>query len=213
MQKRKNKSNMSKKSRLVIVGSLVFLLGAFMYIGKMWSDYNQVSQDKKKVDEFMNGQDETEIVEIDGEGNFFEEVKNDYDYVGVLEIPSIDFMKGFHEYGNINNHVDKNLEVIEPSDMPNVVNSNLIIAAHSGTGSKAFFKNLHKVKVDDLVNVYYEGVIYVYKVVDIYEVDKTGEVEINRNGNNTTLTLITCKPKDDTKQIVVICELIDEVIG
>jgi len=213
MLKRKNKSNMSKKSRLVIVGSLVFLLGAFMYIGKMWGDYNQVSQDKKKVEEFLNGQDETEIVEIDGEGNFFEEVKNGYDYIGVLEIPSIDFMRGFLELENVNNHVDKNIEVIEQSDMPNVVNGNLIIAGHSGTGSKAFFKNLHKVKVDDLVNVYYEGVIYVYKVVDIYEVDKTGEVEINSDSSSTTLTLITCKPKNDTKQIIVICELIDEVQG
>ena len=43
--------------------------------------------------------------------------------------------------------------------------------------------------------------------MNIYEIEKTGKANIVRNGNKTTLTLITCKGNED-KQLVVISELI-----
>ena len=48
---------------------------------------------------------------------------------------------------------------------------------------------------------------YTYKVVNIYDVDKNGKVEIKRNLSKTTLTLITCRHNTE-KQIVMILELV-----
>ena len=45
------------------------------------------------------------------------------------------------------------------------------------------------------------------KVVDIYDIEKTGTAEIIKNKNTTTLTLITCR-HNTNKQIVIICEMV-----
>ena len=42
---------------------------------------------------------------------------------------------------------------------------------------------------------------------NIYDVNKTGEVEIKRDPNKNTLTLITCTKDSDTKQTVYITYL------
>ena len=44
--------------------------------------------------------------------------------------------------------------------------------------------------------------------MNIYQVEKTGKVDIIRNKEKTTLTLITCS--GDNEQLVVICELVDK---
>ena len=56
--------------------------------------------------------------------------------------------------------------------------------------------------------VTYGGRKYQYNIVNIYNVDKTGTVTIERNFDITTLTLITCTYNDDTKQTVYIAELV-----
>ena len=94
--------------------------------------------------------------------------------------------------------------------MPDVENGNFILAGHSGSGYTAFFKNLHKLNNDDLVSVFYGGYEYKYKVVNIYDVEKTGTANIIRNKDKTTLTLITCR-HNTNKQIIVICELVERV--
>ena len=42
-----------------------------------------------------------------------------------------------------------------------------------------------------------------------YKVKKTGQVDIIRNNDKNTLTLITCYGED--KQLIVICELIERI--
>ena len=58
-----------------------------------------------------------------------------------------------------------------------------------------------------LGGIFYNGSEYKYKVVNIYDIQKTGNANIVRNANKSTLTLITCRHNTD-KQIVVICELV-----
>ena len=93
--------------------------------------------------------------------------------------------------------------------MPDVVGGNLILAAHSGNARISYFRNLNKLEIGDEATVDYKDKTYTYKVVNIYDVDKNGKVEIKRNLSKTTLTLITCKDNSN-KQLVVICELINE---
>ena len=55
--------------------------------------------------------------------------------------------------------------------------------------------------------IYYQGVKYIYKVDEIYDVFKDGSIEIKRNQNKNTLTLITCRKNTKDKQFVIILYL------
>lgn len=132
---------------------------------------------------------------------------NDYTYYkGILEIPKINLKRGFVDMYSNDNTIDKNISIIRPSNYPDVENSNLILAAHSGTGYLAFFANLYKLEVNDEAYIYYNGNKYTYKIKNIYNQPKTGKLEIKRRNNKKTLTLITCTKDDDNHQTVYILE-------
>ena len=140
-----------------------------------------------------------------------EEVNNNYiyeEYLGVLDIPKINFYKGFYSKTSSLNNVQFNLFVLKESDYPDVVNGNLIIAGHSGNYSNSYFNDLYKLSIDDTVTVHYQGKDYIYKITKIYNEKKTGIVRILRNRNKTSLTLITCTNGDNYHQTIYIAELI-----
>lgn len=126
----------------------------------------------------------------------------DSDYLANIRIPKINIDRKLYNVGSKNNTVDKNIEVLKESDMPDKVNGNFILAAHNGQASIAYFHNLHKLEINDEVLVDYNNNVYKYIVSDIYDVPKTGKVAIKRDKNKTSITMITCK--DDDKQLVVI---------
>ena len=131
-----------------------------------------------------------------------------YEYIGVLEIPSINFKRGFLDINDKNNTVSKNIQVLNGSEYPDVVNGNFMIAGHSGSGGIAFFKNLYKLSKGEESYIYYKNKKYIYKMIESYEVQKTGIVPIKNYENKTILTLITCS-QDESKQIVFINELVE----
>jgi LPXTG-site transpeptidase (sortase) family protein len=215
---RKNK-NIDKKEQLIkLVASFIFLIGSFMYIGRIAYNYYVELRDYNKAQEFLNiGKEEVEEVKVDiDEEEIKEQSKQEekktfnYNYIGVLEIPKINIKRGFLNIKDKGNNVNKNLQVIKGSDMPNVKNGNLIIAAHSGNSYISYFKNLHKLSNDDVAYVYFNNIKYTYKVAGKYDVEKNGKVTIHRNNKKNTLTLITCSQTDKTKQIVYILELESE---
>ena len=104
--------------------------------------------------------------------------------------------------------MDKNIQTIYPSDYPDVNGGNLILAAHSGSSSIAYFKHLYQLNNDDQINIIYNNDKYIYKITNIYTTPKNGEVAIYRDKDKTTLTLITCTKNDETTQTVYISELI-----
>ena len=215
---RKNK-NIDKKEQLIkIVASFIFLIGSFMYIGRIAYNYYVELRDYNKAQEFLNiGKEEVEEIKVDiDEEENKEQPKQEekktynYNYIGVLEIPKINIKRGFLNIKDKGNNVNKNLQVIKGSDMPNVKNGNLIIAAHSGNSYISYFKNLHKLSNDDVAYVYFNNIKYTYKVVGKYDAEKNGKVTIHRDNKKNTLTLITCSQTDKTKQIVYILELESE---
>ena len=129
-----------------------------------------------------------------------------YEYIGFLDIPAIKLSKGFLDRNSKYNNVDRNILVLKESDYPDVEKGNLIIAGHSGTGPKAFFKYLYKLKIGDIAKVTYKGYIYTYKIVNIEQQPKTGTITINRNYEKRTLTLITCTFENDTAQTIYLLE-------
>ena len=103
LKRTKENKNMSKKERLIkLVASFIFLIGAFMYIGRMGYNYYIELRDYKKAQEFLNiGKEETEVIKVDiDEEDTQEQPKQEeeqtptYDYIGVLEIPKINIKRG-----------------------------------------------------------------------------------------------------------------------
>lgn len=201
------------KSRLSIIGS--FLIIGAVSIFSFYNIYNFYINrtEEKQVDEFINNpivEDTPTTEEIIEEPKVEEEKQVEtYNYIGVLEIPNINFKRGFLKISDRNNTVNKNIQVLENSTMPDVDNSLLVIAGHSGNGRTAFFKNLYKLKEKDQIYIYYNNVKYIYEITKSYEEKKDGDIAIDKN-SESTLVLTTCSQTDKNKQIVIISKLINK---
>lgn len=219
MQLRKIKrNNLTDKERRVlkILGLSFFLIGGLLFIGRNAYSYYNEKQAEKRSEEFLQlDKEEVETIKIniDEDTSLVEEETPKEDtsnYIGVLEIPKINLKRGFFSIDSKDNNVNKNIQVIKESDMPDVVNGNLIIASHSGNSYVSFFKDLYKLSNNDTAYIYYNGIKYTYILAGKYDVEKTGEVAIHRDNTKSTLTLITCSKNDNTKQEVYILELESE---
>lgn len=128
-------------------------------------------------------------------------------YNMVVEVARVGIKKGIYPLSSPYNNIKYNVQLMETSTMPDCKNGNVILAAHNGNSSVSYFDNLKNSKLGDVVNLYYRGIKYTYNLVDIYDVSKKGTVEIKRDHTKSCVTLITCKSKDKTKQVVYIGEL------
>lgn len=212
--KKLNKKRISP-STVALIGAVIITLGGFFLL------YNFIGERRLYAYDYMNNllsENEPEIYDVtteelisSGEDNTLtEEEPKQVDtetYLGYLEIPKIKFRRGFYNIDSKLNTVEANIEIIKGSKMPDATNGNLIIAGHSGTGWKAFFKDLYKLEVGDEAIVTYAGVNYKYKITNIYKEKNTGTVSIKRNHDKTTLTLITCTKDDSSTQTIYIAEL------
>lgn len=210
------KKNVNKmKCQYKIFGISFIIIGILLISVYQYRISRENKLDDESVDIYFEKQEEAvenitneEIIEEKEESK--ESSEPLYEYIGVLEIPSINFKRGFLDMNDKNNTVSKNIQVLKDSDYPDVVNGNLIIAGHSGSGRIAFFKNLYKLSSGDESYIYYKNKKYIYKMIESYEVQKTGIVPIKNYSNKTILTLITCS-QDEEKQIVFINELIEVI--
>lgn len=194
------------KSWLLIIGSFLILGGIGLIFYDYYLNMKLNNQEEQAIEEFYSIEEtEEDIIE---EPQKVEEVKEQIkiNYIAVLKIPKINLERGLVDPNSYLNNVNYNLEILEGSNMPDKKNSNLIIAGHSGSARISFFRNLNKLTLNDEIFVDYKNDTYKYKVVDIYEIEKTGTAEIIKNKNATTITLITCK-HNTNKQIIVIAEL------
>ena len=88
---------------------------------------------------------------------------------------------------------------------PDEKNSNVIIGAHSGYGSNAYFNYLSNLELGDEIIIYYENKEYKYSVTELKEVLDTDLYILNETGERI-LTLLTCKMGDSSKRIVVLAK-------
>lgn len=211
MLKQKEKIKNKIKSQLIIFGSFLIIIGNIMIISKFLYNYFQIQTEKDLIDKFYDEEKiKKKIVEEESTSNN-EQNKNvttDNEYIGILKITKIGLEKGLVSKNSYYNNVNRNIFILNESDMPDKEKGNVILAGHSGNGRISFFKNLYKLEINDYVSIFYNGSEYKYKVVNLYEIEKTGKANIVRNVEKSTLTLITCK-QNTNKQIVYICELID----
>lgn len=215
----KNKFNKKiKKSHICLFGSLLIILGTFILLHqhilelkeKLFSDMQLSFMADKNIEETIDGlpnvlelpKEETPVKEEPKE-----EKKIDYSkYLGVLEIPRINLKRGFYGTDSKYNNIRYNVTLVGGSTMPDKENGNLILMSHSGNASISYFAYLFLLNVGDVAYVTYQGNVYKYQIVNIYNVPKVGTVKINRNKEKTTMTLITCTHGSDTEQTIYILE-------
>lgn len=198
------------KSWLVITGFFILLLGI--------STITYYFISNKQLDNLEDDALKTFYIEEENINNEVEQPKepekeevkeqNKIEYIAVLKIPKINLERGLVDPTSYLNNVNYNVQFLKNSAMPDQRYGNVMLAAHSGNARVSYFRNLNKLNIDDSVSISYKGKTYTYKVVNIYDIEKTGKAQIIRNKNVSTLTLVTCR-HNTNKQIIVICELVD----
>ena len=196
-----------EKSKLLITGIIVIIIGIMIGIIPIFLQRKVGMKEKNKVEDYIR---DTSTIEDNNSINEEEENSNEEEYLFILEIPRINIKRGIYQKSSSLNTIEKNITIMKESSLPTDNNGNVVLEAHNGTANVAFFKYLYKLEINDPVYIYYQGTKYIYNVSNIYDVDKDGTVEVNRDSNQKTLTLITCKKDTDDKQLVVILYLSKE---
>jgi len=214
MLKRKEKNN---KSQLIRVGSFLILLGISVISINSIINFINIQNEKDLIKEYYENEEyivdvpvvEEETPQEEPVEEKKEEKKVEVNYIAVIKIPKIGLEKGLASKDSYYNNVNRNIQILTESDMPDKEKGNVILAGHSGNSSVSYFRKLNKLQNNDEVIISYKGKDYVYRMVNSYEIEKNGYAHILRNAEKTTLTLITCK-HNTNKQLIVICELIEE---
>ncbi len=215
MAKKHTRNKKMKSTTVAAIGALIIMFGGFLIT------YNYVQSKKVYAYDYVNtefftqkpDEVEKEKKEVEDKKEVVQEDESDIvtdEYIGYLTIPKINLNKGFVDRRSKENSVEKNIYIVDGSNYPDVDKGNFIIAAHSGTGWKAFFNDLYKLNKNDLAYVTYKGNKYTYKITNIYKQQKVGKIAIYRNYEKTTLTLITCTNYDSKTQSIYVAELINK---
>ena len=200
---------------IIIIGTFFIILSSTVFIYNSIKQQIIIRNEQIRIDEFLNIDNyqnvDTSIHQLNNSNN-----KNSnqitYNYIAILEIPSINLRKGLIEQNSKYNNVKYNVEIITSSTLPDTENGNLILASHNGASYISYFKNLSKMNIGDKIYIYYNSYRYEYILSKTYDVKKTGEIEIHRDYNKTTITLITCKKNTNDEQVVYIGYLNNKTI-
>lgn len=128
-------------------------------------------------------------------------IVNDNDLIGSIYIPKINLNKTLYSPNSSKNNIEENVTILDGSIFPGEVSSIIFLAAHSGTGPKAYFDNLKYLALGDEIYLTYYDKTYTYIISDIKEVDKTGYITGKRK-NNHEIVLTTCSDTKN-KQLII----------
>ena len=203
---------MSKLSnRTIVIIAFIAIISGILIIsadyleGKKEKAYQKVSI--SLYSEINNKKQDNTPQNIETTEEEYIPTPNPNGYLGILTIDKINLQQGFYDKTNENNNVSKNLTFLSPSNYPDEKNGNVILVAHSGVTRIAYFRNLYQLKVGDIAKIEYKGHLYTYKIDNIYNETKDGNVTVYRDTSRQTLTMITCTKNDDTKQTIYIAYL------
>lgn len=131
-----------------------------------------------------------------------EEVLIQNNYYAILEIDKINLKRELYDINDSRNNVNQNIMLHKKSVMPyENINSHIILAAHSGNGSQAYFQNLYLLEIGDIIKFYYQNKIWIYEIVEIEYQDKTGVLYLKEDYKEM-ITLITCTKGKSDKQTI-----------
>ena len=137
-------------------------------------------------------------------------LNNEEQYLGILSIPKINLETGFYNINSKNNNVNNSVTLLRESIMPDKDGSIIYLAAHSGSGYLAYFKDLDKLSENDIISITYNKNNYHYIVNSIYEMPKNGEIIVNHNINEKCLVLTTCS-KNKNMQLIIFAKMLNKI--
>lgn len=200
-----------RKYLSIMVGILFILFGLITLTYKYIKELNLNKLEEKSIELYLEKvqtqeQDETiENIEIQEEKTEEQEI---IDYIGVIEIPKINLKKGIVNSDSKYNNLNKNIYTISNSTFPSENEiSHIILAGHSGNSYISYFRNLKKLKKEDLIYFYYNNQTYIYSISNIYEVEKTGTIAVGIYAKDA-MTLITCV-ENSNKQLVIVATIVE----
>lgn len=202
-----------KKIGLILIVTGIIIIGFYMIYIK-----NLERNEKNNIDNYISDTSivtdmelsQEQLAEENEETDKKEEKKNiAINYTAVLEIPSINLKHGVVDSTKNFSSINYAISVDKSSQYPNK-NGNLIMYAHSGNSSIAYFKNLTKVNINDDVYVYFNGIKYQYVIYEKYDIKKTGKAVVKSSNNDKYITLITCNQNKEGYQTVLIGKILDE---
>ena len=120
-----------------------------------------------------------------------------------IKIDKIKVNNDIFEKGSVNNNINKNVIILDDSDYPDKKNGTVLIGAHSGVGKEAYFKNLNKLKIGDVIKLTYKNKLYKYKIDNISKDNKNGKIRIEYHNKGNRLILYTCYPNDKNNYLVI----------
>lgn len=207
----KIKRTNSKKS-LYFIGSLLIITSLSIIFIHQYNKTVNIQVENEAIEEFYKQETKVEFDSTKVENNSTQtetkkEESNLYEYIAILRIPKINLKRGLVDKNSKYNDIKYNIMIHKSSDSPSEEGGNLILLAHSGNSNISFFKNLYKMKLDDIIYLDYNNNTYKYKLINIYDIEKNGKAPIRKNTTKSSITLITCR-NNTNKQIVLIGELI-----
>jgi len=188
-----------KKTKLLVFGIIVLMIGIMIGIIPIFIQKIKSNQEQNKMEDYL---------EITTSKNQQKTQKDSTDnYLMLIEIPKISLKRGIYSLESPQNSIEYNVTIMKESTMPDTQHGNVVLAAHSGPADISFFNDLYKLEKGDQAYIYYQGTKYTYTVDNQYDVKKDGTVEVSRDEEKETLTLITCKNNTNDRQSVTILYL------
>jgi LPXTG-site transpeptidase (sortase) family protein len=117
--------------------------------------------------------------------------------IGKLIINKINLNKDIYSKNSKENTIEKNIQLLKES-----TSDLIIIAAHSGSGERAFFNNLNKLKKNDEITLIINNKTSKYIVKEYWEQKKNGYIDISKEEQDQ-LILTTCSPNHQGYQLIV----------
>ena len=167
------------KNKVKIIGLILFLVGILVPI--MGFTSYQVSDKEYQI--------------------VLQEKQDSQYYFAILQIDKIGLKRELFTINSKNNDVNRNILVHEMSVFPGDEVSHVILAAHSGVGRNAYFKDLYKLEKNDEIKLYYDGYLWYYEIIKIEYQDKTGVLYLLEKDEDM-ITLITCTKGDNETQTI-----------
>ena len=201
MEKLKRKKHSKNGYPYIILGILLLITSSYLLIEKKLIQNEILIKEEKSIEKYFKEvvPDKNNVVNVQRENK----EKSVINYIGVIEIPAINLKRGLVDINDERNNIEYNIEILKESNFPDEKFGNFILASHSGNSNVSFFKNIYKLKLDDLIIIYYKNKIYNYKIYKKYEIEKNGKTTLELDNKNTYITLITCIPNTN-KQLVIL---------
>jgi len=201
-----------RKYLLIMIGIFFILFGisflSYKYIKELRLNKIEEESIELYLEKENTQEEQKETIEQEEVKEEKKEEQVIIDYIGVIEIPKINLKKGIVSSNSKYNNVNKNIYTISNSTFPNEEEiSHIILAGHSGNSYISYFRNLKKLKKDDLIYFYYNNQTYIYSITKTYEVEKTGTIAVGIYSKDA-MTLITCVDNSN-KQLVIVATIVE----